>query len=203
MYVEARIRTARYARSRSSRPCGRTPAYLHARYKPLSTGRLSNLDLSSSSIYTCALLSLTHARTHTHVRPIRRSLSASRRAFRRGPRGFAFSVSVGNTRARRRPTPRSRVSRGDSGICAGMDAAVGRSTETCLSRRVGCDTASCYTRCYESGRIFRNPFDASPLGLPSESVGLPLSDTFFFLNFIEFHKSSRKHTTARTTFHNI
>jgi len=67
MYVEARIRTARYARSRSSRPCGRTPAYLHARYKPLSTGRLSNLDLSSSSIYTCALLSLTHARTHTHT----------------------------------------------------------------------------------------------------------------------------------------
>lgn len=34
-------------------PCRRTrlSAYLHARYKPLSTGRLSNLDLSSSSTY--------------------------------------------------------------------------------------------------------------------------------------------------------
>lgn len=83
-YVKARIRTARYARSRW-RPCGRTPAlpaYLHARYKPLSTGRLSNLDLSSSSIYTCAHYSL----IHIHIHWVHWSLSAPCRAFRRGPR---------------------------------------------------------------------------------------------------------------------
>ena len=155
---------ARYARSRR-RPCGRTPAlpaYLHARYKPLSTGRLSNLDLSSSSIYTCAHYSLslslslshthtrTHARAHTHTHTHTLDslviICTMPRVSPRAARLCIFSVGRNKYASTTPRRCRALASRGDSGICCtGMDAAVvGRSTETRLPT-CRLDAVSCYT----------------------------------------------------------
>lgn len=148
-YVEARIRAARYARSRR-RPCGRTPAYLHARYKPLFTGRLSNLDLSFSSIYTRARIILSHIRVHVHARPdspvIIRTVP---RVSPRAARLCIFNASEYTSTPPPTPTPTPR-SRGDSGICTGMDAPWSLGPPGPASPDVSDMTRrSCCTGCYE------------------------------------------------------